>query len=77
MRKKMLMMVMVCVSLVAVGCTKSEEYGCTCTHTYLNGGGVEPTSNIITAKDRGEASAECASYSNVDSSNITHSCSLD
>jgi kynureninase len=72
----MLMMVMA-VSLVAVGCTKSEEYGCTCTHTYLNGGGVDPTVSFVTAKNRDEAAEECASHSNVDSSNITHSCSLD
>ncbi len=65
------------VSMVAVGCTKSEEFSCTCTHTYLNGGGVDPTVSFVTAKDRGEASAECSGRSNVDSSNITHSCSLD
>jgi hypothetical protein len=75
MREKKIFVV-VAVSLLVIGCSKGEEFECTCTHTYLLGGGAAPTTNVITAKGRAEASAECSSYSNVDSSNITHSCSL-
>jgi Ser-tRNA(Ala) deacylase AlaX len=71
------MLMIAVVTVMVIGCSKDESFSCTCTHTYSTGGGHPPTNGIINAKDRSEASQQCAKGSRVDPGGITHSCNLD